>query len=173
LSILLAAGVLGGCTIEQTPQEFIDHRDTSAIERANAEEELRDRLGSAVRALRRHDATGAAAALSPAAELFAFGPGEADAVHGPAELVSVLAAVAEGRVLAMEDLEIDIGARNQVAWFRTELRDGAEGTVVRFSGVFVRFEGEWRLLQGHLSHPLSPVPRRDPRAVADTAVAAE
>jgi hypothetical protein len=170
-SVVFAAAVLGGCKIEQTPREFIDHRDTALIELQAAEDELRARLHSAANALRREDADQAVASLSPAGEIFVYGlTGSAE---GPGQLRGILSNVAEGRALEVADLEVVIGPRNQVGWFRTELRAGAEGAIVRFSGVFVRMEGEWRLLQGHLSQPLTPVPDPDLPAVGDIPAAVE
>jgi hypothetical protein len=170
-SVAFTAALLGGCKIEQTPSEFIDHRDTSLSEQQAAEEELRARLLSAGNALRREDADQAMDSLSPAGELFVYGL--TGSGEGPGELRAILSNVAEGRALVMEDLDVVIGPRNQVAWFRTELHGGPERTVVRFSGVFMRLEGEWRLLQGHLSQPFSPGPGPALPAVAEIQAAVE
>jgi len=155
-STLLAAGtLLAGCKIEQTPVEFIDHRTPAPVEREAAAEQLRDRLLSIGPSIGRGDSGAIVAALAPAPEITGFVAGD-PGIHVGAEMVlRELLALADPGPVSIDDVNVRVGPRLDVAWFRLLLR-GEERTSGRFSGVFVRFEGEWRLMQFHLSRVVSP-----------------
>lgn len=151
--------LLAGCRIEQTPAAYIDHVGTPQDDLRASEEELMDRLRSIAPALQREDYRSIVAALAPSDELTAFGP-EKNSLAGGAALGTALAGATGGQAASAEDLVVRVELQNTIAWFRVAYRvvtpvedDLSE---VRFTGVFARQEGEWRLVQGHISNPLTP-----------------
>jgi hypothetical protein len=159
LLALIAAAPLAGCRIEQTPEEYFDHQLSPAEEREASREELSDRLRAMNQALRRASRAEVFAALAPTSDVFVFGPEPEHRLTSPAAVVAALEEIV-GRDTEVLDLNVTVGPRNNVAWFRTTLVSGTPELpeIVRFSGVFIRSEGEWRLTEGHLSRAVSPAP---------------
>lgn len=167
-----AAALLASCTIEETPQQYIDHLTTPAAEMEASQDEIMARLLSTGPALERRDRSAIVGALAPAADVFVLGvrSGE-ELTTGQAVAASLLSMVGDSDVTVGETV-VSVGPGNNVAWFRTSysLSGGEPGEVpVGFTGVFVRDGGEWRLVQGHLSQTINPSP--PPQAPADTAAA--
>jgi hypothetical protein len=78
------------------------------------------------------------------------------------------------------DLRVESGTREgALGWFATHLEvlpvvgAGGEPQWLRVSGVFARREGEWRLLQLHLSRAEPPASARADTTAADTADGAD
>jgi hypothetical protein len=178
---------LGACTVERTPQEYLDPRDPAAVERREAEEELALRVGAFREALARGDRTSAVAALVPAPETHVIGVDFNDGRPrfgpvGVAEALSDLQLPA-GAVARTPDLRVESGTREgALGWFATHLQvlpvvAGGEPQWLRISGVFARREGDWRLVELHLSRAHAPpAPRPDSAEAAapvrrDTAAA--
>lgn len=167
---------MSGCRIEQTPIRYIDQVETpEAVTRASVDE-LSDRLRSTAPSLQRDNLSDVVAALAPHPEIATIGP-TPDSISGTAtDLWIALGDLTTGRYVTVEDLEVDIGAGNNLAWFRTSylLTGGdADAERVHFTGVFVREGGEWRLRQGHLGAPApAATAPTSPAAEADTLVAA-
>jgi hypothetical protein len=146
------------CTIEETPQEYIDHLTTPAGELEAARDELTVRLLSTGPALERRDRSSVSGALAPVPELFVEGVRPGEVLQTPRELVDTLVSLTQGATVDVTDAVVTVAPGNAVAWFRLEyeLSGGAAGShPLRFSGVFVRADGDWRLAQGHLSGELS------------------
>jgi hypothetical protein len=170
-SLLLAGLALAGCRIEQTPQRYIDHQETPAEEIRASVHELRQRLLSVSAALQRGDPAEVGAALRPHEEAYVFGPAGQE-LRSARDIAQALQAVHAEGGLRVDEVAVDVGPRNNVAWFRAKYVAPAEpgAEAVRFSGVFVRQGGEWRLIQGHLSGGISqPPPPPPPEATVDTA----
>jgi hypothetical protein len=164
--------VLGGCRIERTPLSYIDHIESPAGERDASREELIDRLLSTATAAQRRDSPALVAALVPLPEAPIFGLQEVEDSSAITAISELVALSAEGPVSMAPPL-VEVGADNDVAWFSATYHlSGApeEAADVRFSGVFVRQEGAWRLAQAHLSRSATPPPpSQAPPEAQDTA----
>jgi hypothetical protein len=163
-ALLLSTACVAGCTIEQTPQSYIDHLATPAAEIEASRDELTDRVLSVGVALQREDSPAILAALVPHSEVYVYGPEHAQELTTPGGVVAELLEHARDVDVAMTVPTVDVGPSNDVAWFRTTfLINGGntDAADVRFSGVFLRQEGEWRLVQAHISRvvpePLTPL----------------
>src|SRR5690606_35064488 len=106
------------------------------------------------------------AALTPANEIQGFGPELSEPVDDATSLASALTSAVDRRSVTIGDLQVNVGPQNNVAWFRAAYDLDGGAAELRFSGVFLRQEGEWRLVQGHVSPPITPEP--PPEAAADT-----
>jgi hypothetical protein len=174
---------LAACEVRPTPQEYLDPRDPAAVERREAEAELAVRVGAFREALARGNRTDAVAALAPAAETHVMGVDFNDGrprfgPMGVAEALQDLRLPA-GAVARTPDLRVESGTREgALGWFATHLEVmpvvgvGGEPQWLRVSGVFARREGEWRLLELHLSRAEMPAPA-DTTTAADSARGAD
>lgn len=172
----VVALAIAGCTIEQTPQEFIDRLETPGQEIAASEAEVRARLLSVTGAIQRRSGPDIEAALLPHSRVFVVGllPGEEWRTGD--EIAAALIQLRGEPAPRFEDVVVEVVSTNNVAWFRgtfagANVLDSIAD--VRISGVFVRQEGAWRLLQGHLSAPDAISPRPPPPAPAGTAAGGE
>lgn len=173
LPLLLLAAPLAGCRIEQTPAEYIDVIDIPEDDLSASADELSDRLLSTAPSLERRNLNDLLSALTPAAEVFGFGPGEGELITDPTTLGFSLSQATGGRDVSLAELNVEVGPRNNVAWFRSLYSvQGADEDAyeIRFSGVFLRIQGEWRLVQAHVSRPVSSDSLPPLRAEADTLV---
>lgn len=178
LGIALSATLLlAACKIERTPRQYYAQRTPAATERELFQAELEDRVTAVGPALEREDPAGAAFALAPAPDAYVFGPrggGPASGPEGVAAMLGILTDTVPAEV-RMHEVRVTLGARAQTAWFAAgmEVRrpgeaEGAESVdTLRFTGVYLRTRGEWRLVQAHLSRPLTPPAA--PPAPADSA----
>ena len=178
----LAAALLAlaACRVDRTPQEFLDPRDPAAVERRESENEIAARVGAFREALGRGNAADAVSALGPAPEAMVIGVDFNDGRprYGPLGMAAALEGLKlpSGAVARTPDLRVEAGTREGgLGWFATHLEvlpvvgAGTEPQWLRVSGVFDRREGDWRLLQLHLSRAERPAP---PPAARDTATAA-
>lgn len=186
VSVAAALLALAACSVERTPQEYLDPRDPAAVERRDAEEELAARVGAFREALARGNRADAVAALSPTADAHVMGVQFNDGRprFGPQGITDALATLRlpTGAVARTPDLRVQAATREGgLGWFATHLEllpvvgAGGEPQWLRASGVFLRREGEWRLLELHLSKAEAPAPapaRAGTATRADTAQAA-
>lgn len=149
---------LAGCTIEETPQEYIDHLTTPAAELDASRDELTARLMSIAPSVQRNDRTSLTGALSPLADVLVLRGERADALTEPRALIDTLISISGDAEVEVRESVVTIGPNNDVAWFRAVYGlVGEDGPAeLSFSGVFVREGGSWRLAQGHLTSPVSP-----------------
>lgn len=166
---LAATFVLAACKIERTPDRLVDNRDPVAEERRAAENELSLRLRALDNAVSRGSTGQALAILAPVSETLVIGPAGGDVLSGEegvATLLEELVAARPGPIQSRRT-RVAVGPDADLAWFAAEYTlappDGVEGdtTEMRLSGVYLRHEGDWRLVQAHLS-VLAPPLRGDP-----------
>ncbi len=160
--LLLCTAAIASCRIEQTPEHFIDNQATPVDEIITAEAEVRRRILALGVAIQRRDAFGVTSALAPHADLIVIGPEDGQLLSTPEEISSSLVQLANnGASISVGDVDVSIFPRMAGASFRTDFTSGAAdgtGSEFRFTGVFIRLEGEWRLLQGHISRPAAITP---------------
>ena len=167
--------VIGGCTIESTPQSYIDRVVTPVREVELSEEEIRARLLSISPAIQRGSAADIDAALQAHDRATVIGlipEGEATA----GSIAQDLGRLRGERAPRFEGLVVEVGPSNTTAWFRGTLVGDSpvDSTAeIAFSGVFVRQDGAWRLIQGHLSEALSRYPPTEALPADDSAAAVE
>jgi ketosteroid isomerase-like protein len=159
---LCATLLASACKVERTPPEYIDHRQPIADIRGEAAEELQDRLLAMGQALNRGDSSEALQALSPTADAYVIAADGDAVLTGDEQIAGALVEFAslQGTV-SLSDVLVKVGPRANVAWFRAQLvHSGATGgKPVRITGVYLRGdEGEWRLVQAHLSTSASAAP---------------
>ncbi len=176
-AVAVCASLLASaCKIERTPPEYIDHRAPIAATRGAAAEELQDRLSAIGQALNRGDSDEALRALAPTPDAYMIAPGR-EAVLTGEEIAGTLAELASlPSPLELRNVVITVGPRANVAWFRAEMHyPGADsGSSFRFSGLYLRGdEGEWRLVQGHLSTATAPARSLSPDSLPSSPGAAE
>jgi ketosteroid isomerase-like protein len=169
--------VLAACKVAPTPQQYLDPSDPAAVERSESEQDIVARVGAFREALARGDRANAVAALGPTADTYVMGvdfnggrprygaQGIADAL-GDLRLPT-------GAVARTPDLRVHASTREGgLAWFATHVEvlpvvgAGGEPQWLRASGVFTRHEGDWRLLQLHLSRAELPASADSVRAAA-------
>lgn len=169
VSVAAALLALAACSVERTPQEYLDPRDPAAVERLDSEEELGARVGAFREALARGNRADALAALNPTADAHVMGVQFNDGRprFGPQGIAEALASLRlpTGAVARTPDLRVQAATREGgLGWFATHLEllpvvgAGGEAQWLRASGVFLRREGEWRLLELHLSKAEAPAP---------------
>ncbi len=168
---LILCTVLGlaGCKVERTPRRFIDRTDPVATERQAVIDELRTRLRVLAQALRQGDAEAAIEALTPAPGIEAVGVEGADGEVGDRVLLDSVRELARVGPMGvtLSNLWVETGPRANVGWFgvRIEMADslGTDSTsLLRLTGVFLKRDGAWELVQAHLSAPLTPPPPNPP-----------
>jgi uncharacterized protein (TIGR02246 family) len=156
--------LLVACTIEPTPEEYFDHRDPATRVSDEAVEEIRDRIQAAAQALNRGDAAEAYDILAPAGDIVFVGAGGADTREGPDRVAALLERIAVPRRTTVRETQITAGPRAAIVWFSGTLDTPGEGPEVRslyLTGTYLLREGEWRLVQLHVSgeaDPLNPQP---------------
>lgn len=165
----LAAALLAlsACRVERTPDEYLNPRNPAQVESRDEENELAARVGAFGEALSRGAQADAVAALGPTAEAHVIGIGFNDGRprFGPLGLAAALAdlQLPTDAVARTPDLRVEAAGRG-VAWFATHVEvfpvvgAGGQPQRLRVSGVFNEREGEWRLVQIHLSRGEMPPP---------------
>lgn len=177
-----AVWLLAACEINRTPAEYFDHQDRTRRELTEVAEELRDRVLALGPSLERGSASEAMRALNPSPTFYLLGPDEAMVMTGAEQVDAALASLA-GEPIAAEvrDVEVGVGPGGNAAWFRARLHlqgGRAVGAPLRMTGVFIRREGAWELVQAHLSLPFTArdslrqdsLPASPPAPAADSAV---
>jgi hypothetical protein len=168
---------LAACTVERTPDDVLNPRDPSQVERRDAEQDVAIHVNAFLQALARGDRGQAVSAMSPVTDAYVMG---VDGNDGRARFGTdgLAAAIAELEIPANSlprtpDLRVQADPRRGTAWFAGFVEmfpaSGEQPERVRMSGVFGRQEGEWRLVQIHISRPgapPAPVPAPDSAATA-------
>lgn len=175
--------LLAACKVAPTPQEYLDPRDPAAVERSESEQDIVARVSAFRQALADGNHAEAVAALGPTADTYVMGVDFNDGRprYGPQGMADALADLRlPPGVVRTPDLRVQASTREGgLAWFATHMgwlaAVGGTGETqwLRASGVFTRREGDWRLLQLHLSRAEPPAPdsARADGAPADTATA--
>lgn len=163
--------MLGACKIEPTPARYIDRPDRPAAEAAEARAELVTRLASIGPALSRGSRTDIQLALAPHAEIRAYAMDAAEVIDSGNALVSALERLAGDAAATPADVTVEVGPGQEVAWFRSRYPLEAGEGVAMMTGVFRLRDGEWRLVQAHISRLLTPMDP-PPAASVDTVAAA-
>lgn len=164
LGIALTATLLfSACKIERTPRQFYSQRDPAAAERDLFSAELTDRVVAMGPALDRDDPGGAVFALAPAPDVYVVGPESGTPALGPEGLAEVLRAVRDTvpSNVRVGDVKVTLGPQSLAAWVAASVEVSPAGRTatagpdsLRFTGVYQRVRGEWRLVQAHLSRPV-------------------
>jgi hypothetical protein len=153
--VVAALVLFSACKVERTPPEYVDRADRMALESAMAVDELQDRLLALGQAISRRNHAEAMVAMAPAPDVRLIMPGDGEIFEGRDELSSELEDVIGGEVdMRMTDVQVTVGRDANVAWFRLMIEvSGAEvdAAPLRMSGVYIRREGAWALVQAHLS----------------------
>lgn len=164
LALAAALLALSACRVERTPDEYLNPRNPAQVESRDEENELAARVGAFSEALARGGQADAVAALGPTAEAHVIGIGLNDGRprFGPLGLAAALADLQLPRdaVARTPDLRVEADGRG-VAWFATHVEvlpvvAGGQAQRLRVSGVFNQREGDWRLVQVHLSRAEVP-----------------
>lgn len=156
-------GLFASCTIQPTPEEYIDRQIPADAVRRQAEEALSQRIQALVQALQAGDVETAQATLSPAPEVAVIGPGEGDLFTGEAQIAAILDLLANTNAGTLELTELRVGVTRRAtagwfaAWLRLHRPGAAEPVPMRFTGVYVVREAVWELQQAHFSLPAGTV----------------
>jgi hypothetical protein len=165
----LAAALLAlsACRVERTPDEYLNPRNPAQVESREAENEVAARVGAFSEALARGGQADAVAVLAPTPEAHVIGIGLNDGRprFGPLGLATAIAdlGLPQGAVARTPDLRVESDGRG-LAWFATHVEvlpvvgAGGQAQRLRVSGVFNQREGDWRLVQLHLSRAETPPP---------------
>ncbi|HWK90306.1 MAG TPA: nuclear transport factor 2 family protein [Longimicrobium sp.] len=184
LLLLAALLALAACKVDRTPPHYLNPRDPAVVERREAEDELGLRVAAFREALARGDRQDAVAALVPSVNAHVIGMEGNDGrarfgAAGIAQALEPLRAGAGPAVARTPDLRVEADSRAGNGWFATHLEllpvtaAGGDPVRARVSGVFARQEGEWRLVQLHLSRAEAPPvsPPAPPAPSPDSAAA--
>ncbi|HEX6373737.1 MAG TPA: nuclear transport factor 2 family protein [Longimicrobium sp.] len=171
----LAAALLAlsACRVERTPDEYLNPRNPAQVESRDAENEVASRVAAFSEALARGGQADAVAVLAPTAEahVIGIGPNDGRPRFGPLGLSAVIAdlQLPRGAVARTPDLRVEADGRG-LAWFATHVEvlpvvgAGGQPQRLRVSGVLNQREGDWRLVQLHMSRaevPAAATPRPD------------
>ncbi|HEX8430469.1 MAG TPA: nuclear transport factor 2 family protein [Longimicrobium sp.] len=170
-SVALSAALLtlAACEVKRTPPDFYNHPDPTVVVKQEGEDEIRKRVLAFAQALSRADHAGATTALAPAdlATIVGMDDNGGMVRFGSAGVDSALAELGPPARALVRTPDLRVGMSQGMGWFATHLQlvpTGAGGTTqsLRFSGVFERDRGAWRLIQAHLSRaesaPATPRP---------------
>jgi hypothetical protein len=159
--LLIAAALLAlaGCRVQRTPAEYLDQRDPAEVDRQEAADEIRARIGAFRQGLSRGDRATAAAALIPTGLTHVISLERHGGLprYGPRGLAGALEEIELPGVSVARtpDLRVELSLRQGVGWFATHVElfpvGPGDPQVFRMTGVMVRDRGEWRLAQVHLS----------------------
>ena len=158
VAVLAGSLLLAACRVERTPADYIDRAAPAEEARAEAINEVRDRLLAFVAATARGDGLQAGLALNPGQQVRLFTPLgvelEGDAAVRQAFAGLVTTAVA----LRAREVEVETVGPGTTAWFRMVVE--APGTtpdpaLYRATGTFVNNAGLWTLVQAHVSGPVT------------------
>lgn len=165
----LAAALLAlsACRVERTPDEYLNPRNPAQVERRDDENEIAARVGAFAEALARGGQAEAVQVLLPTPEAHVIGIGfnGGRPRFGPLGLAAAIAdlQLPQGAVARTPDLRVEADGRG-LAWFATHVEvlpvvgAGGQPQRLRVSGVLNQREGDWRLVQLHLSRAEVPAP---------------
>lgn len=168
--------LLGGCRVEQTPAEFIDHEDSIETERAAASAEVRDRVLAFGAAVARGSPAEALIALQPQEDVRVIGPEEEMDVEGVGAVRALILRLAgTPTAVRVRDVSVQTGPAANIAWFSVLIEapgSTPEQSLYRATGIYLRDAGLWELVQLHVAGPITaeppsspPEPGADPEAV--------
>lgn len=155
LLLALASVALAGCRIERTPEQYIDNQAARADALIAARDELALRIASLGPALARGPAA-ADEVLAPREPISVIGPAPGQRIETARELNDLLANLADGHPLTSERVEVTVAPGIAFAWFSAAFTAGSGAppeSGFRLSGVLLRENAEWRLIQAHVSRP--------------------
>lgn len=160
IAVLAIATLSSACKIQRTPDEYFDHGEAVETDRAASAEELRDRVLALGQAIARGSGTEAMVALAPAAELRIITPQQDLVLSGPEAIrAAVNRFTSTPTAISMRDVVVTVGPLGNVGWFEAIVDapgSGPEGTSLRVTGVYLRTEGAWEMVQAHISTPREP-----------------
>jgi hypothetical protein len=151
---LVASLVATGCKIQQTPQEYIDHRTPTEQVRSGAEDELGTVIAAMSQALAGGDVESALQALPLAPDAYLVsGVGEGRVLEGGADIREALRSrLPAGDSRRVSDSRLTVGPRGTTAWFALRFEDQRTAGTAALTGVIVRGdESRWQLAHAHLS----------------------
>lgn len=163
--------------VERTPRQFYTQRDPAAVASQEDTRELRARIRNFADELSHGNRGPALTALNPSDEVLVIGAMEGQGVAriGARGLAAALdsAGIPVPTVARAPDLRVQVASRESTAWFSAPIQflstSGAQPPRwLRVSGVFAQQQGEWRLVQIHVSRAWTAAFDSIP---ADTAVA--
>lgn len=163
-AVLLA---LTACRVDRTPDEYLNPRNPAQVERRDAENEIAARVARFSEALAGGGQAQAVEVLLPTPEAHVIGIGfnGGRPRFGPLGLAAAISDLdlPQGAVARTPDLRVESDGRG-MAWFATHLEllpvvgAGGQPQRLRVSGVLNQREGDWRLVQLHLSRAEMPPP---------------
>jgi hypothetical protein len=151
------------CKIEQTPQEYIDARSPVQQLRSASAEELEARVTAMGEALARRDVDAALDTLDIATEGYVVHGLGSEPVVGSEEARRVFREQLEGiGPLRFAGSNVTVGPRGGTAWFSLDLESTAHNSGLQVTGVLIRRDAGWRIVQSHLSRRGETIPQPEP-----------
>lgn len=148
--------------VERTPRQFYTQREPARVDPQNDASELRARIRNFADELAHGNRGRALTALNPSEDVLVIGALEGDGVAriGVRGLAAALdsAGISAPAVARAPDLRVQVVSRETTAWFSAPLQFMTLGSAqpaqwLRLSGVYSREQGDWRLVEVHLSRP--------------------
>lgn len=148
--------------VERTPRTFYTQREPARVDPQEDARELRARLRNFADELSHGNTARALTALNPSDDVLVIGAMEGDGVArmGVRGLATAIdsAGVPVPSVARLPDLRVQVASRETTGWFSAPIQfltlaTPAPPQWLRATGVFARQQGEWRLVEIHLSRP--------------------
>jgi hypothetical protein len=161
--------------VERTPRQFYTQREPARVDPQNDASELRARIRNFADELAHGNTGRALTALNPSEDVLVIGALEGDGVAriGVRGLAAALdsAGITTPAVARTPDLRVQVVSRETTGWFSAPIQfitlgSAAPAQWLRMSGVYARQQGEWMLVEVHLSRPWTMPPDS---AAADSA----
>jgi hypothetical protein len=151
------------CKIEQTPQEYIDARSPVQQLRSASAAELEERVTAMGEALARHDVASALDTLAIAEDGYLVHGLGSEPVVGSDEARRVLREQLErSGPLRLAASNVTVGPRGGTAWFSLDLQNTERDSGLQVTGVLLRRDAGWRIMQSHLSRRGETIPPPGP-----------
>jgi hypothetical protein len=162
--VALGASLLASaCKIEQTPQEYIDARSPLQQLRSASAEELEERVTAMGEALARLDVDAALDTLDIATDGYIVHGLGSEPVVGSVEARRVLSEqLQRSGPLRLAGSTVTVGPRGGTAWFSLDLQNTEHDSGLQVTGVLLRRDAGWRIVQGHLSRRGEITPPPEP-----------
>ncbi len=142
---MLGSIALAGCRIERTPEQYIDNQASRTDALLAARDDLAVRITSLGPALARGPAA-VDSILAPREGISALGPAPGQRIESSRELIDLLIGLPAGRALTADRVEVTVAPG--IVYAPPEAG-------FRVSGVFLRENSVWRLVQAHVSRPVA------------------
>jgi len=158
--VALGASLLASaCKIERTPQEYIDARSPVQQLRSASATELEERVNAMGEALALGEIDAALDTLGIAPDGYLVHGLEPEPVVGSVEVRRVLSEqLQRSGPLRLGGSNVTVGPRGGTAWFSLDLQSTAHDSGVQITGVLLRRDAGWHIVQGHLSRRGEPIP---------------